>query len=179
MTNSLQPIKPFDKKTQCWNVIIETPKGSNVKYAMDEKTGRLVVKKALPEGMVFPFNFGMIPGTRADDGDPIDVLVFNEEPLIAGCLLHVRPVGVIEAEQVNGKQTTRNDRIIGQAVPREAPTELEDVVITPKMVDQIAFFFKAYNKAYDVRFKVLGIGKAKKAVELVRQATRKAGRRDG
>ena len=86
MKTALNLIKPFNKKHKCWNVILETPKGSNVKYALDAETGFLIVKKALPEGMVFPFNFGMIPGTLAEDGDPIDVLVFNEGPLVPGCL---------------------------------------------------------------------------------------------
>jgi len=177
MKHSLKSIEPFNKDKNCWNVIIETPEASNVKYALDEKTGFLTVKKALPEGMVFPFNFGMIPGTLADDGDPIDVLVFNEEPLVAGCLLHVKPVGVIKAEQSEGKKTVRNDRIIGQAVPKEAPTELEDIVLTKKMVSQIEFFFKAYDKAYGKRFKVLGVGGAKKAIELVKLAAKEAQKR--
>jgi inorganic pyrophosphatase len=171
MKHPINSIKPFVKGNKCWNVIIETPKGSNVKYALDEKTGLLILKKALPEGMMFPFNFGMIPGTLAADGDPIDVLVFNEELLVTGCLLHVKPVGVIKAEQSDGKRTVRNDRLIGQAVPREAPTELEEMKLTKKMVSQIEFFFKAYNKAYGEQFKVLGTGGAKKAVELVRQAS--------
>jgi inorganic pyrophosphatase len=174
MKRVTQSIKPFNKKHECWNVIIETPKGSNVKYALDEETGFLTVKKALPEGMVFPFNFGMIPGTKAEDGDPIDVLVFNEGVLVAGCLLHVKPVGVIKAEQSDGKKMVRNDRIIGQAVPKEAPTELEDITLTKKVVSQIEFFFKAYNEAYGNQFKVLGTGNAKKANELVEQAEKAA-----
>ncbi|HEY3862274.1 MAG TPA: inorganic diphosphatase [Verrucomicrobiae bacterium] len=174
MKNAIDSIKAFNKETKCWNVIIETPKGSNVKYAMDVKTGFLIVKKALPEGMVFPFNFGMIPGTAAADGDPIDVLVFNEEPLVAGCLLHVKPVGVIKAKQSEGKKTMRNDRIIGQAVPKEAPTEMEEIKLTEKMVSEIQFFFKAYNKAYGKHFRVLGIGNAKKAQELVSRAVKEA-----
>ena len=99
MKPSINKVKPYDKKGKCWNVIIETPKGSNVKYDYDEESGFLVVSKALPEGMVFPFNFGFVPHTLAPDGDPVDVLVFNEEPLLAGCLLHVHLVGVIKAEQ--------------------------------------------------------------------------------
>src|SRR5205814_1141408 len=161
--NAIHSIKSFNKENKCWNVIIETPKGSSVKYALDEKTGLLTVQKALPAVMVFPFNFGMIPGTVADDGDPIDVLVFNEEPLVAGCLLHVKPVGVIKAEQSDGKKMVRNDRIIGQAVPKEVPTELEEIKLTGKMVSQIEFFFKAYNKSYGENFKILGTGNAKKA----------------
>lgn len=173
MKNAIHRIKPFNKDKSCWNVIIETPKGSNVKYALDEATGLLTVKKALPEGMVFPFNFGMIPGTVADDGDPIDVLVFNEEQLVAGCVLHVKPIGVIKAEQSDGKKMVRNDRIIGQAIPREAPTELEEIKLTDKVVSQVEFFFKAYNAAYKEKFEVLGTGSAKKATELVKVAAKK------
>ncbi|HEY3915237.1 MAG TPA: inorganic diphosphatase [Verrucomicrobiae bacterium] len=174
MKSALGLIKPFNKDTHCWNVIVETPKGSNVKYALDEKTGLLTVRKALPEGMVFPFNFGMIPGTVAEDGDPIDVLVFNEEPLVAGCLLQVKPIGVIKAAQTEGKKTTRNDRILGQAIPKESPTELEEIKITKKTVSQIAFFFKAYNKAYGKSFRVFGTGNAKKAVQLIKRAMKRA-----
>lgn len=68
----------------------------------------------------------------------------------------------------------RNDRIIGQAVPREAPTELEEIKLTEKMVSQIEFFFKAYNKAYGQHFKVLGTGNAKRAVELVERSVKEA-----
>jgi inorganic pyrophosphatase len=174
MKNAIDSIKPFNKDKSCWNVIIETPKGSNLKYALDETTGLLTVKKALPEGMVFPFNFGMIPGTVADDGDPIDVLVFNEEQLVAGCLLHVKPIGVIKAEQSDGKKMVRNDRIIGQAIPKEAPTELEEIKLTDKVISQIEFFFKAYNEAYGEKFVVLGTGNAKKAIELVKVAAKAA-----
>ena len=157
--------------------LLKTTGISEYSIYLDEETGFLIVRKALPEGMVFPFNFGMIPGTLAEDGDPIDVLVFNEEALVAGCLLHVKPVGVIKAEQSEGKKTVRNDRIIGQAVPKEAPTELEDIVLTKKMVSQIEFFFKAYDKAYGKRFKVLGVGGAKKAIELVKLAAKEAQKR--
>jgi inorganic pyrophosphatase len=129
--------------------------------------------------MVFPFNFGMIPGTRAEDGDPIDVLIFNEDALVAGCLIHARPVGVIKAEQSEGNKTVRNDRILGQAVPKESPTELEEIKLTNKAISEIEFFFKAYNQAYGKTFKILGTGDAKKAVELVKKAAMRAKRKSG
>jgi inorganic pyrophosphatase len=64
--------------------IIETPRGSRNKYKLDEKSGRYKLSKIMPEGMVFPFDFGFFPGTCADDGDPLDVLVLCDEPTIAG-----------------------------------------------------------------------------------------------
>jgi inorganic pyrophosphatase len=67
MKKAIRKLPAFDS-AKCVNVVIETPKGSRVKYSYDEKTGLLELKKALPEGMVFPFNFGFIPGTKAEDG---------------------------------------------------------------------------------------------------------------
>ena len=92
MKKAIDRLEPFDKKHKCVNVVVETPKGSRVKYSYDPKSGFFILSKALPEGMVFPFNFGFVPQTLADDGDPLDVLVLNEEQLISGCLLHVRPI---------------------------------------------------------------------------------------
>src|SRR5580704_1027599 len=109
-------LEPFDSKRKCLNVVVETPKGSRVKYAYDPESGFFQLSKALPEGMVFPFNFGFIPKTLAADGDPLDVLILNEEPLISGCLLKVRPIAVVKATQTEKENSKpiRNDRIIGQ-----------------------------------------------------------------
>jgi len=123
MKNPIKRLPPFDDK-ECVNVVIETPKGSRVKYSYDPKSSLLSLTRALPEGLMFPFNFGFIPGTKADDGDPLDILIFNEEPLIAGCLIHAEPVAAIEAEQVADGKRIRNDRLIGRAVSKEAPTSL-------------------------------------------------------
>ena len=70
----------FTKNKTCINAIIETPKGCAAKYNYDEETQMFKLKKLLPAGMVFPFHFGFIPGTHAEDGDPLDVLVLLDEP---------------------------------------------------------------------------------------------------
>lgn len=93
-------------------MVIETPKGSRNKYAFDEKLRLFELKKVLPAGMEFPYDFGFVPSTKAEDGDPLDVLVLMDEPAFPGCLLKCRPIGVIEAEQGTGKDCKRNDRII-------------------------------------------------------------------
>src|ERR1043166_2763376 len=93
-------------------VVIETPKGSRNKYAFDPKLGVFKLKKVLPEGMVFPYDFGFVPSTKADDGDPVDVLVLMDEPAFPGCVLSCRPIGVIEGEQGDKKKKKRNDRIV-------------------------------------------------------------------
>src|SRR5262249_11212882 len=95
------------------NVVIEAPRGSRNKYKYDERHGLFRLSKVLPLGACFPYDFGFIPSTRAEDGDPVDVLVLTEEPAFAGCVLPVRLLGVIEAEQTEGGKTVRNDRLVG------------------------------------------------------------------
>ena len=87
------------EKKDIIKAVIETPKGCRNKYTYDEDTGTFQLKKTLPEGMVFPYNFGFIPQTHAPDGDPADILVLMDEPAFAGCIAEVRIIGVINAEQ--------------------------------------------------------------------------------
>src|SRR4051812_32655975 len=99
MKKAIRRLGPFDSGRKCLNVVIETPKGSKMKYAYDADSGMFELKKALPEGMMFPFNFGFIPGTKGGDGDAVDILILNQEPLPLGCLVKARAIAVIEGEQ--------------------------------------------------------------------------------
>src|ERR1700758_1463959 len=106
-------LAPFDKDLHNRiQVIIETPKGSRNKFAFDPDQEVFVLKKVLPAGMTFPYDFGFIPSTKAEDGDHTDVLVLMDEPAFPGCLLKCRVVGVIEGQQGKKKDKARNDRII-------------------------------------------------------------------
>src|SRR5260370_26003352 len=106
-------LKPVDEKDEeIIKVVIETPKGSRNKFAFDPDEKAFVLKTVLPAGMFFPYDFGFIPSTVADDGDPIDVLVLMDEPAFPGCLLKCRVIGIIEGEQTKNKQRERNDRIV-------------------------------------------------------------------
>ncbi len=141
MRKRLGQLKPFTPKGKCLNVVVETPKGSRVIYAYDPKSGFFILSKALPEGTGFPFNFGFTPNTLAPDGDPVDVLILNEEALISGCLLQVRPIAVIKATHTEKGGPVRNDRVIGQAMSKEAPLELRSLTLEKEMVSQIEFFY--------------------------------------
>ena len=81
------------------DIIIETPKGSRNKIKYDAKSRKFKLSKILPEGMVFPYDFGFAPSTQAQDGDPLDVLVLTDEPLFPGCMVRCSLIGVIEAKQ--------------------------------------------------------------------------------
>src|SRR5207247_4335673 len=103
--------------------LIDKPKGCRSKFAYDMKRKAYMLKIFLPQGLLFPFDCGSIPGTVADDGDPLDALVLMDEPAFCGCLIESRLVGVIEAEQSEDGKTERNDRLI--AVAAKSPTHAE------------------------------------------------------
>ena len=106
-------LKPIDQDDPVIiQVVIETPKGSRNKYAFDSAQKVFELKKVLPAGMAFPYDFGFIPRTKAEDGDPTDVLVLMDEPAFPGCLLKCRLIGIIEGEQGDGKRKKRNDRVV-------------------------------------------------------------------
>src|SRR5258708_40081231 len=106
-------LKAFDQdEADLVTVIIETPKGSRNKYAYDPEERIFALRKVLPAGMAFPYDFGFVPSTLADDGDPLDVLVLMDEPAFAGCKLTCRLIGVIEGEQGDKKKAERNDRVV-------------------------------------------------------------------
>src|SRR5438477_11312541 len=112
----LNPLDSDDK--QILRVVVETPKGSRNKFAFDPDQHLFQLKKVLPTGMAFPYDFGFVPSTEAEDGDPIDVLILMDEPAFPGCVLTCRPIGVIEGEQGDKKDKKRNDRIV--AVQQDA-----------------------------------------------------------
>lgn len=138
-------------------VVVDTPKGSRNKYKYDETLGLYRLSKVLPAGIAFPYDFGFIPSTRTEDGDPLDVLVLGEEALFPGCLVTVRLVGVIQAEQTEHGKTFRNDRLMGAietSVNRPAIKTLSD--LRSEHLDEIEYFFIAYNHLEDRRFKPIG-----------------------
>src|SRR5579863_1173159 len=106
---------PSQDKNGTWNVVIETPKGCRNKFDFEPETGGFMLSKALPRGMDFPYDFGFIPSTLAEDGDPVDVLVLMDEPAFPGCRLSCRLIGVIEGEQTDDGKTNRNDRLLAVA----------------------------------------------------------------
>src|SRR4026208_96536 len=106
-STSLERLAPFED--DCVLVVIETPKGSPNKLAFEPRYGTFVLKGVLPAGGVFPFVFGFVPSTRAEGGDPLDVLVLMDSPVFPGCIVPSRLVGIIEAAQTEDRETQRKD----------------------------------------------------------------------
>ena len=138
-------------------VVIETPKGSRNKYAFDSEQRTFRLKKVLPEGMVFPHDFGFIPSTRAEDGDPLDVLILMDQPAFPGCLVEARLVGVIEAEQSEDGTTERNDRLIAVCNASHTHSDIKSVNdLNKSLLREVEKFFVNYNSIDGKKFKVLG-----------------------
>ena len=167
---SLQRIDAYDDDR---NVIavIETPRGTRTKLAFDEKLEAFVVKKVLPEGMSFPFDFGFIPSTLGDDGDPLDVLVLMDESVPTGTVVPLRLIGVIEAKQTEKDGATdENDRLVGVACACELFRDVKTLSDLPKaVVEQIEHFFVVYNQEEGKRFKPVGRHGRKRATALLRK----------
>jgi len=158
-------------------VVIETAKGSPNKLAFDPRWGTFVLKSVLPAGAVFPFDFGFVPSTKAEDGDPLDVLVLMDAPVFPGCIVPARLIGVIEAEQTEGGKTARNDRLLAVAVNSAAHRSIRQLAdLSQDLVDQIEHFFVSYNKANGKRFVVKNRSGSQRALALLK-AARKSRRR--
>jgi inorganic pyrophosphatase len=156
-------------------VIVETPKGARSKLTFDYTLGMLRLTKVLPAGFAFPFNFGSIPGTRAEDGDPLDILLVMDEQVPAGTLVEARPIGVLEAEQTEEDVSTRNDRLVGVACESTEHRSLSSARdFDPKIRKQFEEFFEAYNAETGKEFHGIGWFGPKRAWSLIERARKKA-----
>ena len=158
----------LDAKKRICRAIIETPKGSRNKFDYDPDSRLFMLGGLLPEGMMFPFDFGFLPSTLGEDGDPLDILVLMDAPAHVGCLIEVRIIGVIEAEQTENGKTESNDRLVGVAVHSYDHEDMESIKdVSKTLLDQLEAFFISYNKQRGKKFKVKGTGGPKKALEFL------------
>lgn len=168
----MQLSKILPHKDDFVNVIIETPRGSTYKYTYDPDLDIFELNKTMPIGSSFPFDFGFIPNTLAEDGDPLDVLVLMNEPAYPGALVRCRLLGVLEATQKERNGTEgRNDRII--AVPKTSVmyADVKQLSELGKSIeDQIAAFFIHYNEQAGKTFTPLRWSDAATALELVKKS---------
>jgi inorganic pyrophosphatase len=127
------------------NVFVEIPQGSSVKYELDKESGAIVVDRFTFTSMHYPCNYGFVPGTLADDGDPVDVLVLSREPVVPGSVVRCRPIGALSMKDEAGNDT----KII--AVPHSKVDATYDNIKTmddiPKVIlEKIKHFFEHYKE---------------------------------
>jgi len=157
-----------DKKLQ---VIIETPKGSRNKYAWDADQHVFALKKVLPEGMVFPHDFGFIPSTEGDDGDPIDVLVLMDQPVFTGCLVKARLVGVIEGKQTEDGKSERNDRLLAVAESSHTHSNIQSLKdLNKDLLKELENFLVNYHSNDGAEFEVLALKGPDAAAKCLKRA---------
>ncbi len=169
----LTELSAFRKNQTDINVIVETSKGSRNKLDYEPTLGVLELAGVLPEGSVFPYDFGFIPSTLGEDGDPLDVLVLLDESVPPGCLISARLIGVIEADQTEQDgQTMRNNRLLAVATRAHTHAEVTKLDhLRPKMVEEIEHFFISYNETKDKTFKPISRGGPERALELVHEGS--------
>lgn len=150
------------------NALIEIPYGSNIKYELDKESGAIMVDRVMYSAMFYPANYGFIPNTLADDGDPIDVLVLNEYPIQAGAVIPCRLIGILLMEDESGMDEKLLAVPISKIDPRyDSIKSLDDL---PKAtLDKIKNFFETYkilepNKWVKVK-EFAGIEKASQILE--------------
>ena len=153
------------------NVIIEVPLGGDpVKYEMDKASGALVVDRFLHSPMYYPCNYGFVPHTLSDDGDPVDILVAGRVPVVPGAIVRSRPVGVLVMKDEKGE----DEKIL--AVPHDdlSPfyTDVSSYRDLPKiLIDQIAHFFDHYKDLESGKWvEIVRWGEAEEALEYIREA---------
>ena len=157
------------------NVIIEVPIGGEpIKYELDKAAGTLVVDRFLHTPMRYPGNYGFVPHTLSNDGDPIDVLVANTRPIVPGAVINVRPVGVLKMEDEAGG----DEKVIAVPVPKLTKryahvanyTDLPEITL-----QQIQHFFEHYKDLEPGKWvKVIGWGNATEAKKLIAEAIARA-----
>jgi len=170
----LSDLAAVDPEDECVTVIIETPRGARTKLTYDPEREAFVVKKVLPQGMSFPFDFGFIPSTLGDDGDPLDVLVLMDEPVPTGSIVPSRLIGVIEAVQTERDGSSEeNHRLIAVGEACELFAEVKKLADLPAAImSQIEHFFIAYNEQAGKKFEPKGQHGRKRAEMLVEDGRR-------
>jgi inorganic pyrophosphatase len=160
------------------HVVVESPRGSTTKFKFDADLGAMSFSRPLPEGLAYPHDWGFVPSTRAEDGDPLDAMIVWDGVSYPGVVVTCRPIGVLLIEQTNrntGKRE-RNDRLA--VLPVEAPrwTDVRTVDdLSPRARSELSHFFEAAVEFEGKDLKILGWRGPREALQLLRDSTRSPG----
>jgi inorganic pyrophosphatase len=162
---------PAQPKPGILNVLIEIPAGSKNKYEFDKDLQAFALDRVLYSSVHYPYDYGFVPNTLADDGDPLDGMVLMDQPTFPGCVIPARPIGMLE--MIDGGD--RDEKIL--CVPDKDPrfagvTSLSN--IAPHRLDEIAEFFKTYKNLEKKVTEILGWQDVDKVMPLVEQCVKAA-----
>jgi inorganic pyrophosphatase len=170
----LEKLGPGSKAPDLVNMFIEIPMNSSVKYELDEESCLVKVDRFLYTSMSYPFNYGFIPGTKSEDGDPIDLLLISREPVMPGTIIEAKPIGILMMQDEEGPDS----KII--AVPKEKLDPIygswSDVKDIPDFLKKkISHFFEHYKELEPGKWvKVIGWEGAEKAKAEILSAVKRA-----
>lgn len=167
----LDEIPVGDKPPYEVNVIIEVPLGGEpVKYEMDKASGAMFVDRFLHTSMRYPCNYGFVPHTLADDGDPIDMLVAGRSPVVPGAVVRTRPVGVL----IMNDEAGEDEKLLGVPVDALSPyyRNISSYRDLPEILtQQIRHFFEHYKDLEEGKWvEIVRWGSAEEALDRIRQA---------
>lgn len=159
-----------------FHAIVESPRGSSVKWKYDPKLSAFSISRPLSRGLTYPFDWGFVPSTKAPDGDPLDVMILWEQPGVPGVVLPCRAIGALKVEQNDGEGgRERNDRLIAVPLQSALRADLKDVAQLPKRERQeLEAFFVAAVQFQDKDLKLLGWAGPEEAEALLDDAIRAA-----
>lgn len=171
--NIINTLKSGENPPDEINAVIEIPKGSSIKYEMDAESGAIFVDRRLFTAMFYPCNYGFIPQTREEDGDPVDVLVLGNDSVMPMSIIRSRPVGVLLTEDEEGQDS----KIIAVPITRLDPSfsTVTDISNIPEHIrDQIKHFFEHYKELEKGKYvKVIGWNDKEKARKEIAEAIEK------
>ena len=160
-------------------VVVETPRGSRAKFAYDPGLRSFILSKSLLTGLSYPHDWGFVPSTKADDGDPIDIMIIHDAATFPGLVMACRVIGILQIEQKNKNKHERNDRLF--AVPRRSHSELglRDARDLSKPIQQeLEKFFIATDELESKTLKIIGWKGPKAAVKAIKDAAKMFGKHD-
>ena len=170
----LNKLKPLDKDDHI-RMVVETPKGSTVKLKWDDETGHFTIAHGLPLGIAYPFDWGFVPGTLSEDGDPVDALALHDAATYPGVILICRPLGVVDVEQKGKKGRISNPRLILIPLWHQRMDAVESAPKLPKRLrEQIEQFFVSSTFFTGKDPKIMGWRGPKAVPRLLRDAERKS-----
>jgi inorganic pyrophosphatase len=153
------------------HVVVETPRGSRAKFAYEPKLEAFTLSKSLLTGLTYPHDWGFVPSTKADDGDPLDIMVVHDAATFPGVVLVCRIIGVLQIEQRSKNKKERNDRLF--AVPRRSHSEmhLRDVRgLSAPIREELEKFFKATDELEDKEIGIIGWKGPSPAIKSIKAA---------
>jgi len=155
------------------HVVVETPRGSRAKFAYAPKLESFAFSKSLLTGLTYPHDWGFVPSTKADDGDPLDIIVIHDAATFPGLVVTCRVIGILQIEQKSKSKAERNDRLF--AVPRRSHSEqaLRDIDdLTKPIREELEKFFIATDELEDKKLDIIGWKGPKAALQAIKDAAK-------